>query len=761
MSKSSNNKVDPKVINLSSKVLSENEIKILEKGLKFTPTPQRKNIEEISNDTAAFCRRLRLAEFFIDKDSSDDSLVANPSNFNPPRGRNQQLDKYIDYMSKFPIESLSQPAKSNITKIERDAIERLRKDTNVVIKEADKGNAVVIMDREYYKSLCLSILQDESYYEETTNYSPSSVFESLAKIIQEHGSNLTKKEVDYLLDFDAKTSNFYGLPKIHKSKSISEQCEKSQTAYIQLQSPTDLKVRPIVAGPTCETHRISNLLDILLKPFIANIRSYVRDTVDFLNTLPKQVSQDSVFVSFDATNLYSNIPHELGLEAIEYWLDRFPNSLHYRYSKKFVLESLKLILQNNFMHFNGKIYRQKLGTAMGTKVAPTYATLVLGYLEIKLYEKVGEKFGEEFKNNIIKSWKRYLDDCFIVWEDSIDKLMLFHEELNSLNPNIKFTIEYDQTELPFLDVMVIKRQGCIITDIYYKSTDTKQYLLFNSCHPRHTKNNVPYNLARRICTIVSDNDLLDLRLHELHQSLKQRNYPQNLILHGIQQARSHPRQDLLQIKNKTDKKVLPFVSTFNPKNPEFFQVLRSNATFLQQDATMQRVLNKFEIIKSKRQSASLKKILTKAKFSDEIPTETENYVQKCNNTRCGTCPFLQEGKDFKFKSGSKFTVRSSFNCTSSNLLYVITCNGCGENYIGQTGDTLRHRMTVHRQQIREPKYQCTPVSGHIRNCAKDVFPNFTVFPFYKFHKKTTEIERENKESLFISKFNPVLNAFLK
>lgn len=91
-------------------------------------------------------------------------------------------------------------------------------------------------------------------------------------------------------------------------------------------------------------------------------------------------------------------------------------------------------------------------------------------------------------------------------------------------------------------------------------------------------------------------------------------------------------------------------------------------------------------------------------------------VRKCQKPRCATCPYLQEGHQFEFKNGRNFNIHSSITCESSHLIYVITCAGCGENYIGQTGDTLRHRMTVHRQQIRETKYQCTAVSGHLRNC---------------------------------------------
>ena len=50
---------------------------------------------------------------------------------------------------------------------------------------------------------------------------------------------------------------------------------------------------------------------------------------------------------------------------------------------------------------------------------------------------------------------------------------------------------------------------------------------------------------------------------------------------------------------------------------------------------------------------------------------------------------------------------------SSSVIYVIVCCGCGEQYIGETGDTLRHRMTVHRQQILDQSTRKLAVSKHI------------------------------------------------
>ena len=91
-----NCRIDPKIINLSKRELDESEIELLKKGLKFTPTPPV-NHQELAEDIQTFCRKVRLVEFFADKNKNDDdeSLVRNKSNFIPPSGRNTHLDSYI------------------------------------------------------------------------------------------------------------------------------------------------------------------------------------------------------------------------------------------------------------------------------------------------------------------------------------------------------------------------------------------------------------------------------------------------------------------------------------------------------------------------------------------------------------------------------------------------------------------------------------------------------------------------------------------
>ena len=55
--------------------------------------------------------------------------------------------------------------KHNISLAERNAIKSLANDQSIIIKEADKGGAVVIMDREHYKEIVENMFSDKKYYE--------------------------------------------------------------------------------------------------------------------------------------------------------------------------------------------------------------------------------------------------------------------------------------------------------------------------------------------------------------------------------------------------------------------------------------------------------------------------------------------------------------------------------------------------------------------------------------------------------------------
>ena len=64
--------------------------------------------------------------------------------------------------------------------------------------------------------------------------------------------------------------------------------------------------------------------------------------------------------------------------------------------------------------------------------------------------------------------------------------------------------------------------------------------------------------------------------------------------------------------------------------------------------------------------------------------------------------------------------------------------GCGNENIGETGNYLRKRVTVHNQQIRDPRTKILQISAHIDTCANNIFPTYYIFPFYKMYSESTK-----------------------
>ena len=748
--------IHPKIINLSQRKLEINEIILLKRGLKFTPTP-KEDKAHLEADIDDFCRSLRI-NYIFHKDEEDEEdepkpLVRNKSEWVPKPTKDKHLEDTIKTLKTNSLQT-NKNIKDNLTRKERRSLQDLKSDKSILIKEADKGNAVVIMDRVYYRDKILEMLEDNIYYELSNDKADRQTINMIKKLLNKHKSELFEEEIDYMSNFTFSQSYFYGLPKIHKSEEISNAIHAQNNEYVELLRPDDLKFRPIVGGPNSVTQRLSHFIDIILKPLCRVVPSFVRDDLEFLNHLPTSVSANSELVTFDVVSLYTNIPHYLGIQAIKYWLEKEGNIIQNRFSHNFITESLKIILERNVFYFDGKFYRQKKGTAMGTKMAPTYATLVLGYLEVQLYENIQNKHGSEFASYIRQNWKRFLDDCFVIWNSNVP-LEVFHCEINSLNEHIKFTMNRSKSSMPFLDILVqITEDFTIATDIFSKDTDTHMYLNFNSCHPKHIKLNIPFNLASRIVTITSTEVLRDKRLDELRIFLRKQQYPETIIEHGINRAiqKGPIVTDLRTTEEKHNSldKIIPFVSTYNPRDYDIFSFMKQIELNLHNSERMDRILQKKKIVNSKRQPKNLKRILSSSKFDF---CEASPSVQKCSDKRCLTCPNLIEGSTVVFSNGKQFTVKQTMSCKSKNVVYSIICANCEQFYVGETKTELRTRMTVHRQQTNHENLTIIRANEHFHRCSSG---RFKIFPLYMVNRRN-DCLRRRKEELLINILKPTLN----
>ena len=108
-----------------------------------------------------------------------------------------------------------------------------------------------------------------------------------------------------------------------------------------------------------------NLIDIILKPLCKKIPSFIRDDLDFLNHIPNLVGENTTLVTLDVVNLYTSIPHDLGLEAVKYWLKNYNTSFTRPFSTEFILDTISMILKENTFRFDDKHYKRI--PVMGTK----------------------------------------------------------------------------------------------------------------------------------------------------------------------------------------------------------------------------------------------------------------------------------------------------------------------------------------------------------------------------------------------------------
>ena len=200
----------------------------------------------------------------------------------------------------------------------------------------------------------------------------------------------------------------------------------------------------------------------------------MQDVFEFIRKIPVFSPDDLPFIelwSVDVKDMYPSIEHTLGQEAIKYWIEKYPELLPSRFSKEFVIEALIFVLQNNTGYFDGKFYKQTIGTATGIKPAGTYADLVMGYLEIGLFSQLKNLKGKKVAHYFWQYYRRYLDDGQIMWDNRLGDFQDIFTLMNNSHPKLKFTCEHSQDSLVYLDVTILKTANGIKTEIYQKDTD--------------------------------------------------------------------------------------------------------------------------------------------------------------------------------------------------------------------------------------------------------------------------------------------------
>ncbi|XDV42480.1 hypothetical protein PO909_011135 [Leuciscus waleckii] len=306
--------------------------------------------------------------------------------------------------------------RQNLPPEEVKALEELISRRDIVIKPADKGSAVVIMDRGRYVQEGQRQLTDRSFYRKLT----APIFlesvpriEGVVEALEKTGF-ICRRQANYLRgEVAPRPRRFYLLPKVHKPK------EKWLNPFMP-------PGRPIVSDCGSESHRIAEFIDFYLNPLATRHSSYIRDTNDFLDKVNNlRVPPGAILFSLDVESLYTNIETPLGLKAVRDCFSRYPDASR---PDEAILELLELSLTCNDFEFEGEFYLQIKGTAMGKRFAPAYANIYMAQWEETVFPKC---------EKTPLSYLRFLDDVWGVWSHSQQDFETFLGVLNAHHASIK------------------------------------------------------------------------------------------------------------------------------------------------------------------------------------------------------------------------------------------------------------------------------------------------------------------------------------
>ena len=252
----------------------------------------------------------------------------------------------------------------------------------------------------------------------------------------------------------------YGLCKVHKQ--LVDNCPP---------------FGPIMSAMKAHTCNLAKFLNPLLGLITTNMYT-VKNRFEFAK---KILNQDPglFMANLDVESLFANIPLE---ETISVCCESlFSNDTKVNNINRIDFEKLlRAALQNKFFNFEGKIYKQIEGVAMGSPLGPTLANAFLCFHKQIWFNECPNEFKPAY-------CRRYVDDISVLFR-SPDHLEKFKNYLNSKHRNIRFTSEKEHNNsMPYLDVSVTRTSNGFKTSVYHKPTLVEYIQISTVSFPKNIK----------------------------------------------------------------------------------------------------------------------------------------------------------------------------------------------------------------------------------------------------------------------------------
>ena len=542
-------------------------------------------------------------------------------------------------------------------------LKELSRDPDVIVKRSDKCKGLVVLPKSEYLHKAEAITDG---YEAISKY-PTPKLE--AKTKQLIKATLPGKVSDRItrsvIPTGTRTAELYGLPKTHKP---------------------DVPLRPIVSSCGDPLDKLSWLLERIITQLLVFVPAHLTNSQDYLQRIsaqfPRGFPAGSIVFSVDVTNLYGNIPTSEAIEATLRLIGKHMDKVDtFGLTLIDIEKLLKHCLDNNYVRFGQKYFKQTVGVAMGSRIAPPLAIVFMDAVESLILTSQNSQYQPV-------TYMRYIDDILGIWTHGPEQLDEYFRFLNDFHPALKFTIERtDKTRsrsIPFLDTTItVQEDGTYSTELYIKPMAAPIIIDYMSAHPIQCKRAVLHSQLLRAKRLGSDRQAQERGMAKIETLFRNNGYPNRLIQrtkhHILYNNRtSKLNQGPRQNQTKGDKSDITYISL-----PYIDDTLARRV-----DGAVRTSGLRARVAWTSGKTIA-KHVISSALDSAPCPAGTK---------RCNTCEAGLAGR-----------------CHTKNAVYKIICNLCVEKpavYIGESKRRVRDRFNEHLRDAKN-RTRNTPLGDHI------------------------------------------------
>ena len=215
-----------------------------------------------------------------------------------------------------------------------------------------------------------------------------------------------------------------------------------------------------------------------------------------------------------------------------------------------LVELLRVATKHQLFQFNGSLYEQIDGVAMGSPLGPLMANTFMCSIEEKL----------ESEDKLPSFYKRYVDDTLAAVKD-ISTATTFLATLNEAHPAISFTMEVaNNNKLPFIGMELTKIGKRLETCVYRKTTNKGLLLHYQSHVDARYKRSLLMTMLNRAHCLSSSPDIFAEECDNLRGIFLKLKYPEKLINSTITRfIESRNQQQVRDVqRNAPVRIILPF-----------------------------------------------------------------------------------------------------------------------------------------------------------------------------------------------------------